>query len=370
MVGIKIPLSYNPIDGESLQKILQQYEGLPHQKLVDDFEIELAKHMGEGYQVVSLNSGTSALHLALLAVGVATGDWVVAPTFTYVGSVNPIYYIGARPVFIDSEVDTWNIDPVLLEKCLRELAAKNQLPKAVIVVHTYGMPAKMNELNEVCKRYQVPIVEDAAEALGATYFGKPAGTLGDIGVLSFNSNKTITTFGGGAVVTRSPQLAEKIKFWAAQAREPKPYYEHHEVGFNYRLSPLNAAYGLAQLPHLADKVIERRGVYEQYRQRLAPHGFGFLKEPEGHFSSQWLSTVLLEEGLKPLEAQAKLQKEGIETRPLWNPMHAQPAFINEKSVLNGVAMKLFEKGLCLPSGVTNQEVSIKAVVKLSGSFQT
>ena len=369
MVEIKIPLAYNPIHGESLQKVLQRYEGFPHQKLVDDFELELANYLGKDHHVISLNSGTSALHLALLAVGVAAGDLVVVPTFTFVGSINPIYYIGARPVFIDAEEDTWNIDPVLLEKCLRALAAKNQLPKAVIVVHTYGMPAKMNELNEVCKRYQVPIVEDAAEALGATYFGKPAGTLGDIGVLSFNSNKTITTFGGGAVVTRSPQLAEKIKFWASQAREPKPYYEYHQVGFNYRFSPLNAAYGLAQLPHLADKVLARRKVFEQYRQQLTPHGFGFIIEPNGHFSSHWLSTVLLKEGLKPLEALAKLQKEGIETRPFWNPMHVQPAFVQEKSVLNGVAMGLFERGLCLPSGVANQEASVDALLKLSASFQ-
>jgi dTDP-4-amino-4,6-dideoxygalactose transaminase len=353
MVEIKIPLSYNEIDGESLQKILQQYQGVPHQKIVDDFEMELTKHLGEGHHVVSLNSGTSALHLALLALGVSSGDLVVVPTFTYVGSVNPIYYIGARPVFIDSEMDTWNIDPALLEECLRDFSSKSQLPKAVIVVHTYGMPAKMNELKEVCKHYQVPIVEDAAEALGASYFGKPAGTLGDIGVLSFNSNKTITTFGGGAVVTHSAQLAEKIKFWASQAREPKPYYAHHEVGFNYRLSPLNAAYGLSQLPHLTAKVLERRKIYEQYRFQLEPHGFGFLKEPEGHFSSQWLSTVLLKYPLNPLEMQAKFQNLGIETRPFWNPMHCQPAFVNEKALLNGIATGLFERGLCLPSMMVN-----------------
>jgi dTDP-4-amino-4,6-dideoxygalactose transaminase len=356
-----IPLSYSAIETSDLLAVLKDFVARPHEEIIADFEQKLCETTTSLY-AVALNSGTSALHLALLALGVSAGDTVVVPTFTYVGSVNPIYYIGAKPIFIDAELDTWNMDPALLEQCLRDCASNNQLPKAVVVVHTYGMPAKMKELTDICTRYQVPIVEDAAEALGATYFDKPAGTLADIGILSFNSNKTITTFGGGAVLTRYQAMADRIRFLASHAREDKPYYEYNEIGFNYRLSPLNAAYGLAQLPHLSAKVAERRQVFEQYRLQLEPHGFTFLKEPKGHFSSQWLSTVLLKGGLNPLAVQAKLKKEGIETRPLWNPMHGQTAYIREKSYLTGVATELFERGLCLPSGSGLSEEELKRVI--------
>jgi dTDP-4-amino-4,6-dideoxygalactose transaminase len=348
-----IPLSYSTIDAESLMAVLKKFEGKPHEEVVTAFESKLSEITGSPF-AVALNSGTSALHLALKILGVSTGDLVPVSTFTYVGSVSPILYLGAHPVFIDSENETWNMDSSLLETCLEELADKGQLPKAIIVVHSYGMPAKMEELLAVSKRFGVPIIEDAAEALGAKYKGKPAGTLADIGVLSFNSNKTITSFGGGALLLKTKEQFNKVKFLAGHSRESRPYYEHLEIGYNYRMSPLNAAYGLSQLGSIDEKIKQRRATFEYYKTHLHPLGFFFLDEPNGLFSSRWLSTVLLKPDMNPLKVLAKLADAGIETRPLWNPMHCQPAFIGEKAYLNGLAERLFKDGLCLPSVVRRQ----------------
>lgn len=349
MTQFKIPLSYSAIETGELLPILQQFEGQPHEAIIDALEKKICEVTNSPY-AVALNSGTSAIHLALRVLGVTVGEYVPVSTFTYIGSVSPILYQSAEPIFIDCEEETWNMDPDLLESCLHDLLKSGKLPKAIIVVHSYGMPAKMNEINVICKKYGISVIEDAAEALGATYFGKPAGTLGDIGVLSFNSNKTITAFGGGAILTSSKSVYEKVKFLAAHARESKPYYEHHELGFNYRMSPLNAAYAVSQLPQMTDKVAQRRSIYEQYKAHLRPKGFGFLDEPSGFYSSRWLTTVTLKPGINPLEIQAKLAKEGIETRPLWNPMHSQSAYSKLGAYKTGVADKLFASGLCLPSG--------------------
>lgn len=349
MMQFKIPLSYSAIETGELIPILQQFEGQPHEAIIEAFEKKLCEVTGSSF-AVALNSGTSAIHLALRVLGVTAGEYVPVSTFTYIGSVSPILYQNAEPIFIDCEAETWNLDPTLLETCLHELSKSGKMPKAIIVVHSYGMPAKMNEINAICKKCGVAVIEDAAEALGATYFGKPAGMLGDVGVLSFNSNKTITAFGGGAILTSSKSVYERIKFLAAHARESKPYYEHHELGFNYRMSPLNAAYGLSQLPHRAEKVKQRRSIHEQYKAHLQPKGFGFLDEPAGFYSSRWLTTVTLKPDINPLEIQAKLAQEGIETRPLWNPMHCQPAYSKLGAYKTGVADNLFASGLCLPSG--------------------
>jgi dTDP-4-amino-4,6-dideoxygalactose transaminase len=349
MKPVRIPLSYSAINADDLMAVLKKFEGKPHEEIVTAFESKLCEITGSPF-AVALNSGTSALHLALKILDVSSGDLVPVSTFTYVGSVSPILYQGAHPVFIDSESETWNMDPTLLETCLKELANKNQLPKAIIVVHSYGMPAKMDELIAVSSHFGIPIIEDAAEALGAKYKGKPAGVLGDIGVLSFNSNKTITSFGGGALLLKTEEQFDKVKFFAGHSRENRPYYEHQEIGYNYRMSPLNAAYGLSQLGDIDLKVSQRRETFDYYKIHLQSLGFSFLDEPTGLFSSRWLSTVLLKPDMNPLKVQAKLAKAGIETRPLWNPMHCQPAFVNEKAYLNGISEKLFGEGICLPIG--------------------
>jgi len=367
MTPIKIPLSYSAINAGELIPVLQQFEGQPHEALVEAFEKKLCEITGSPF-VVALNSGTSAIHLALRVLGVTKGDYVPVSTFTYVGSVSPILYQSAEPVFIDCEAETWNMDPVLLESCLHDLSTSGKLPKAIIVVHSYGMPAKMNEINAICKKYGVAVIEDAAEALGAAYFGKPAGTLGDIGVLSFNSNKTITAFGGGAILTSSKAVYEKIKFLAAHARESKPYYEHLEVGYNYRMSPLNAAYGLSQLPLVAEKVAQRRSVHEQYKTFLEPKGFLFLKELGGFFSNRWLTTILIDptknQGVTREDIRLALEKENIESRPLWKPMHLQPIFKHAPSYTNGHSERFFDRGLCLPSGTLMNEIQLARIASL------
>jgi dTDP-4-amino-4,6-dideoxygalactose transaminase len=365
MKPVRIPLSYSAINADDLMVVLKEFEGKPHEEIVTVFESKLCEITGSPF-AVGLNSGTSALHLALKILGVSTGDLVPVSTFTYVGSVSPILYLGAHPVFIDSESETWNMDPTLLETCLKELANKGQLPKAIIVVHSYGMPAKMDELNSISERFGVPIIEDAAEALGAKYKDKPAGVLGDIGVLSFNSNKTITLFGGGVLLLKTKQQYDRAKFLAAHSRESRPYYEHQEVGYNYRLSPLNAAYGLSQLGGIDFKINERRATFNYYKTHLQPLGFSFLDEPNGLLSSRWLSTVLLKPDMDPLKVQAKLAKVGIETRPLWNPMHCQPAFVNEKAYLSGLAEGLFRRGLCLPScSNLSREIQDQVITEIS-----
>jgi UDP-N-acetylbacillosamine transaminase len=348
MKPIQIPLSYSTIDAEGLMAVLKKFEGKPHEQIITAFENQLCEITSSPF-AVALNSGTSAIHLALKAEGVNKDDLVPVSTFTYVGSVNPIYYLGARPIFIDSESETWNMDPSLLEICLKDLAKQNKLPKAIVVVHAYGMPAKMKEIEAITKPLGIKIIEDAAEALGSIYFGQSAGSLGDIGVLSFNNNKTITSFGGGALLTKSKSIYDKVKFWATQAREAQPYYNHKEVGFNYRMSSLNAAYGLSQLAHIKLKIEQRRATFDYYKQHLPSPKFTFQEELEGFYSSRWLTTVLFKDK-NPLKVQSKLAEEGVESRPLWNPMHCQPAFVGEMAYMNGVAERLFETGLCLPSG--------------------
>lgn len=364
MAQISIPLSYSKIVGDDLLRVLSDFEGKSHEELITAFENKVAEITTSPF-VVALNSGTAAIHLALKLLGVSKDDIVPVSTFTYVGSVNPIFYVGARPAFIDSEAETWNMDPELLETCLRELSSKNKLPKAFIVVHAYGMPAKMEDLVSIAKAYTIPIIEDAAEALGAKYKGQPAGSIGEIGILSFNNNKSITTFGGGVLLTKSREVYEKVKFLATQAREVRPFYEHKEVGFNYRMSPLNAAYGLAQLGNMRKIIEERRATFEQYRKDLKSPEIAFLDEPEHFFSSRWLSTVLLGPKRNPLSIQSKLSDAGIESRPLWNPMHCQPAFMNEIAYKNGMAEQLFRSGLCLPSGENlSKEVQEKVIDEL------
>jgi dTDP-4-amino-4,6-dideoxygalactose transaminase len=317
------------------------------------FESELSQRL-KGLPVVALSSGTAAVHLALLLIGVKPGDEVLCSSFTFAGSCNPIVYLGAEPVFVDSEKETWNIDPGLLRHAIQDRISKTgRKPKALIVVHLYGMPAKMKEITEVAREFEVPIIEDAAEALGSTYCGEPCGAMGDFGVLSFNGNKIITTSGGGALVCSNDVLAEKARYLATQAREPFPYYEHTEIGYNYRLSNICAAIGRGQLRVLDDRVAARRRNFETYAGFLA--GKPLEMAPAEHadaFSNRWLTTILLHESVRldPNGVRLLFEQSNIETRLLWKPMHLQPVFRNSTAYVNGVSEQLFRSGLCLPSG--------------------
>ncbi len=321
----------------------------PH---ITAFENELASYNGVPY-CAALSSGTAAIHLALIILGVEQNDEVICSSFTFSGSCNPIAYQKAIPVFVDSESETWNMDPVLLEEAIVDrIKKKGTAPKAIIIVHLYGMPAKMNEIMAVAEKYRIPVIEDAAEALGSTYSGKKLGTIGHLGIYSFNGNKIITTSGGGALVSRNEEWIKKSKFLATQARDEAPHYEHTHIGYNYRLSNICAGIGRGQLKVLDDRVAQRRRVFDRYTQALNPDHFSWPLEPKGFFSNRWLTTVLLREGSSVSRETLRiaLGKENIESRPLWKPMHLQPIFKNAPAYTNGVSERLFESGLCLPSG--------------------
>lgn len=307
----------------------------------------------------ALSSGTSAIHLALILLGVKSGDTVFCQSITFSASANPIAYQGATPIFIDSEKDTWNMNPVLLRIALQEAKQIGNLPKAIIPVHLYGMPAKMDEIILVANEYDVPVIEDAAEALGSNINNKPCGSFGEFGVLSFNGNKIITTSSGGALLSNNAEMIEKARFLATQARDAAPHYQHSHIGYNYRMSNVLAGIGRGQLEVLSERVVSRKKNFERYKYYFAKHnsaGFNvqFQEEPEGYFSNRWLTCILVDpfknKGLTREYIRLAMDKENIETRPLWKPMHQQPVFANAKSYLNGVSDNLFENGLCLPSG--------------------
>lgn len=323
----------------------------PH---VDGFERDLAAYTGASH-VAALSSGTAALHLALILLGVERGDEVICQSMTFSASANPIAYQGAIPVFVDSEEDTWNMDPVLLEEAIKDRIAKGKKPKAIIPVHLYGMPAKMDEILAIASAYDIPVVEDAAEALGSFYQEKACGTFGKLGVLSFNGNKIITTSGGGALTGNDENLIKKARFLATQARDAAPHYQHSQIGYNYRMSNVCAGIGRGQMEVLTDRVTQRRANYDYYLSQLGEQpGITFVGEPEGYYSNRWLTTVLINpaesNGVTREELRLALEKENIESRPLWKPMHMQPVFEGAPAYTNGVSEKLFDQGLCLPSG--------------------
>ena len=334
---------------------------------MDGFEKQLADCTGVK-AVAALNTGTAALHLALELIGVKQDDVVICQSFTFGASAFPIAYCHARPVFVDSEEETWNIDPVLLEKAITDQIAKGKKPAAIIAVHLYGMPAKMEEIMAVADKYGIPVIEDAAEALGSTYHGKPCGSFGKFGVLSFNGNKIITTSGGGALTSDDEALIAKARFFSTQSREPVPYYLHKEIGYNYRMSNICAAIGRGQMEVLPQRVARRREIFAFYERELGGiKGLYFPKEPQGAFSNRWLSTVLFDrsvfgEGFNEKLRQA-LEKLNIETRPLWKPLHQQPVFAGSDMYNNGVADKLFDEGLCLPSGSNTSDESLQLIVQ-------
>ena len=326
----------------------------PHIKL---FEDKLSE-MSDNLNIAVLSSGTAAIHLALILLGVERDDCVICSSFTFSASVNPVIYQGAHPIFIDSEKDTWNMDPVLLEQAIAEKLSQNQKPKAIILVHLYGYPAKLDEILRIAKKYDIPIIEDAAEAIGSSYNNKPLGTFGDIGIYSFNGNKIITTSSGGAILSKDNKIIKKAKFLATQAREDYPHYEHSEIGYNYRMSNVCAAIGVGQLEVLKDRVKKRRYIYDYYKQHLSNlKEINFLEELPGFYSNRWLTTIILNEKsvIKREDIRLNLLKENIESRPLWKPMHLQPVFRKYQAYDNKVSEDLFNRGLCLPSG-SNMEI--------------
>lgn len=320
--------------------------------MVDAFEAEFAERVGSPH-AVALSSGTAALHLALIGLGVGPGDEVMVSTLTFAGSVNPIVYLGANPIFVDSERASWNLDPALLESALADRAVRGRLPKAVIPVHLYGQPANLPAIMAICDRFGVPVVEDAAESLGATCLGRDPGTFGRAGVFSFNGNKVITTSGGGMLVTEDAGLAALARKLASQARDPAPHYQHSMVGYNYRLSNLLAALGRGQLRQLDQRVAARRAHFAAYREALGQiPGVTFMPGAPWGEHSRWLTTVTLApaSGLTPAGVSASLDAAGIECRPVWKPMHLQPVFDGCEVVGGRISEELFRDGLCLPSG--------------------
>ncbi|HTJ10947.1 MAG TPA: aminotransferase class I/II-fold pyridoxal phosphate-dependent enzyme [Dinghuibacter sp.] len=323
---------------------------------VDAFEADLATYLGEGVHVAALSSGTAALHLALIVLGVGAGDEVICQSMTFSASANPIAYLGATPVFVDSEPDTWNMSPEHLERALRDRQRKGKRVMAIIPVHLYGMPAKMDQIMAVAERYGVPVVEDAAEALGSTLDNRHLGTFGDMAILSFNGNKIITTSGGGALVSRNPDWINRARHLSTQARDPAPHYQHSELGYNYRLSNVLAGIGRGQMKVLEKRVCRRRANYNWYHDLLGQvDGIVFQPEGPGARSNRWLTALLADpldtpDGLSREDLRLALESDNIDSRPLWKPLHQQPVFAHYPYYGEGISDALFNKGLCLPSG--------------------
>ena len=343
------------------------------EKALRDFLIENGKLKveNEGKQVVALSAGTAALHLGLILLGVGEGDEVICQSFTFSASANPIAYLGATPVFVDSEVDTWNMDPVLLEEAIKDRVEKiGRLPKAIIPVHLYGMPGKLDEILEVANRYKIPVLEDSAEALGSEYKGRKCGTCGEYAALSFNGNKMITTSGGGALVCPSEERAKRALFYATQAREQAPHYQHEKIGYNYRMSNICAGIGRGQMFVLDEHIARRRVIHDLYVKLLAGvKGVKVMCQPEGgdFNSNYWLTCITVdpeEAGFTREDVRLALDENNIESRPLWKPMHLQPVFKDAPFYGNGTSERLFEMGLCLPSGPTLTDEDIERVTKV------
>ena len=368
----KIWLSSPHMSGNELNYIKEAFDSnwvAPLGPNVNGFESDLQSYLKEDRHVAALASGTSALHLSLILLDVGSGDEVICQSKTFSASANPIVYQGATPVFVDSERDTWNMCPIQLEIAIKDRISKGNKPKAIIPVHLYGMPYKVDEINAVALKYDIPVVEDSAESLGSYYKGINCGTFGDLSILSFNGNKIITTSGGGALVTKTKERKDKAVFLATQARDNAPHYLHSEIGYNYRMSNIVAGIGRGQMTILDSHVAKRRSNHEFYVNAFKHiENITFLQEPEGHFSNRWLSCILLDSEQTREALRLALEKENIESRPLWKPMHQQPVFSKYPSYLNGVSDELFEKGLCLPSGSNLTDNELERVVSSINSY--
>lgn len=354
----KIWLSSPHMGGTELNYIHEAFEQnwvAPLGPNVNNFEEDLKKYLGGNIEIGALSSGTAALHLALIIQGVKPDDEVICQSFTFSASANPIVYLGAKPIFIDSEKDTWNMCPIALEEAITDRIAHGKKPKAIIVVHLYGMPAKLTEITEIAKKYEIPLIEDAAEALGSTFKGQKCGTFGEMSILSFNGNKIITTSGGGAIVCKTAEDKEKAVFLSTQARDNAPHYQHSEIGYNYRMSNISAGIGRGQMEVLEDRIAARRKNNQFYQDVFRDFsGIKVFVEPNSdYFSNHWLSAIEIDEvaaGFSREDLRLAFEKDNIESRPLWKPMHLQPIFENAPYYGKKVAEELFKNGLCLPSG--------------------
>lgn len=332
---------------------------------VTGFENDIQSYLNQNVHVAALSSGTAAIHLGLILLGVSKDDVVLCQSKTFSASANPIVYQGATPVFIDSEKDTWNMCPIQLEIAIKDQIAKGKKPKAIIAVHLYGMPYKVDEIHTIAKAYDIAVLEDSAEAFGSTYKGRKCGTFGDISILSFNGNKIITTSGGGALVSKTKKIKDQAIFLSTQARDKSVAYLHSHIGYNYRMSNIVAGIGRGQMTVLDKHVELRRKNYEFYSNVLGNlDAVELLNEPKGFYSNRWLSCILLDSYKTKELLRLEFEKENIETRPLWKPMHQQPVFSNCKTYLNGVSDDLFERGLCLPSGSNLKKEELNRIEKV------
>ncbi|MFC3880961.1 DegT/DnrJ/EryC1/StrS family aminotransferase [Algoriphagus namhaensis] len=357
-MSFNLPLSFPVFDGNEKKYSSQAIEAghlATYGEFIGKFEDKLSRKV-KSHQSVALNSGTSALHLSLVLLGVESGDEVICQSFTFCASANPIVYLGATPIFVDSERDSWNICPEILEDTILSRIANGKKPKAIVVVHLFGMPARMKEILEISQKYDIPIIEDAAESVGSQINGQFCGTFGDLGIFSFNGNKIITTGGGGALISRDTQLLQRARYLSAQAREDLPYYQHLEIGYNYRMNNMAAAIGLAQLEQLDSFVEKRRKINRIYRMLLADvDGISFQNEAPASYSNFWLTSILIDPkkaGTTNDKLRVRLLKEDIETRFLWKPLHLQPVFQNMPYFGGTISEDLFYNGLCLPSSVS------------------
>lgn len=346
----------------------------PLGKNVDEFEVAIEYFLDDNKFVVALSSGTGALHLALIQLGVGYGDEVICQSFTFSASANPIKYLGATPVFVDSDKANWNMSPEFLEIAIQDRIKNHKKPKAVIIVHLYGMPAKMHEIAEVCNRYEIPLVEDSAEALGSKYKGKNCGTFGDFALLSFNGNKIITTSGGGALITNTKDQKDKTIFLSTQSRDHAPHYQHSEVGYNYRLSNVCAGIGRGQMEVLEDRVAQRRANHDFYKDVFSDIGAVdvFTEVNSDFYSNHWLTSITVNKNLTAKSTHDLMNafaEKNIETRPLWKPMHLQPVFKDCPYYGENVAEELFNQGLCLPSGSNLTQNDKKRIYDVITNFQ-
>ena len=369
----KIWLSAPHMGGSEMKYVQEAFDSnwiAPVGSNIDCFERDLETYLGS-HHVAVLNSGTAAIHLGLILLGVQAGDTVICQSMTFSASANPILYLGATPVFIDSESETWNLCPIVLEEAIVDLITKEKKPKAILAVHLYGIPYRIDEIRTVADKYSIPILEDSAEALGSAYKGQKCGTFGDIGVFSFNGSKIITTSGGGAIITPSAALKERSIFLATQARDVAPHYQHSEIGYNYRMSNISAGIGRGQMEVLDSHISLRRRVHEFYLELFRDiEGVTVFEVPNAnYFTNYWLTTILINplvtNGITRETLRLALEEENIESRPLWKPMHLQPVFCNYSYYGSAIAETLFNTGLCLPSGsnLTTKDCSrIKSVV--------
>jgi len=366
----KIWLSSPHMTGEEMKYINEAFSTnwiAPLGPNVDKFEKNLANYLSIS-DCAALSSGTAAIHLALINFGIKPGDEVICSSFTFAASANPIVYLGATPVFVDSEPETWNMDPVLLEEAIEDRIKYGKRPKAIIIVDLYGMPAKLDEISAIASKHDIPLIEDAAEAIGSEYNGKKCGSFGNIGILSFNGNKIITTSGGGALVSNNKEFVDHTRFLSTQAADKAVHYQHSHIGYNYRMSNILAGIGLGQLEVLDNRVARRRKVFSRYFDALAEiDGIKFHLEPGTNFkSNRWLTTIIvnpdLTDGITREDIRLELEKENIESRPLWKPLHIQPVFLSCPSYTNDVSYNLFVHGLCLPSGSNLSDDDLNRVI--------